>query len=279
MEECCQVNGKSLVKIVIALSVLYGGYSGAMLVKDKLHMKRAKKHVADQKYALAKNELDRMWCLSPKKVDDCQMVLDVLLRSSDINKMEFIAEFCESKGVKDKTIPLYKSKARELRGDLQGAAAILGQELQTNDKDPDLFFTLGTVLVKMKNGNGALNAIIKSFQVAGENLDAKIRATTTLIEIGAKEQAAQLVDLMAQGTYQNGIPYLVLARLYGQLQNQAKLKEMVEKGTPMLAGLDQKTQAQVQQQFGDVFQAAKSDDSAVGKKDKKKSVEPKTEGN
>ena len=249
-------------KIVVLVLCLIAAPFIYCFVKNKIHLKRVRTYVKQERFALAKHELDTVDHLSPKSVEDCKMFLDIYLKSYDLGQVDYMAELCQFKGFKDKNIILHKSKSRELRGDFTGALAVIGAEINSGSgsgsgnpaNDPDYFFAAALLLTRVNNIQGAASSYLNAFRLAGENLETKFRVLTGLMEIKATEQALAVAKALASQPYSQPVPYLLLARMFDQLKDSVSAKASFEKGVPLMASLDEKMRAQVSQNFQDVFQ-------------------------
>jgi len=246
--------------ILVVIIVAAFGYSYG---KNAWYFKRASKYAKEGKFALSQHELEKMTCLTPSSIEECNQVLEIYLKSSNIQKLEYMAEFCENKGFKDKNFTLYKSKAKELRGDLTGALEVIGAQVNSGSNEPEFHLTAAVLFTRLGKTPAAVAAYLKLFRSAGENLDYKFRALGGLIDLKASEQALSIANVLAGQAYNQPIPYLLLARAFLQLDNRESAKQIFDKGISLLPALDEKVQTQITQNFQDVIQAIKTPSPAA----------------
>ncbi|HAZ12137.1 MAG TPA: hypothetical protein DCY86_05065 [Bdellovibrionales bacterium] len=248
-------------KIIVAVIILLVAPCLFFLVQNKRHMKRVRDYAKEEKFALAKHELEKVVCLSPKSLDDCKLMMDVYLKNYDLGNVDYIAELCLHKGFKDKTVVFHRTKTRELRGDFNGALGILGAEISSGSgsgsaaSDPDYFLTAAQLLTRMNNTQGAAAAYLNVYKLAGDSLQIKFKAVGALVELKAHEQASLLAKNLAGQSFTQPVPYLLLARIFMQLNDTANAKIAYEKGHPLLSSVEEKVRDQIMQNFQDVLKA------------------------
>ncbi len=249
-------------KIIVVVLCLIAAPLIYCFAKNKIHLKRVRAFVKEERFALAKHELDKVSHLSPKNLDECKLFLDIYLKAYELGQVDYMSELCLHKGLKDKNIIFYKAKARELHGDFAGALAILGAEVSSGSgsggenpaNDPDYFITAAQILTRMNNTQGAASSYLTVFRLAGDNLEIKFRALGGLMEIKAYEQAAAVAKTLATQTYTQPVPYLLLARIFHQLNDSSAAQTVFEKAMPLMAAVEEKVRGQITQNFQDVFQ-------------------------
>lgn len=233
--------------IIIALAATIS------VARYKRTVTRAEKLLSQGFSAVALEELKYHRKRMFKTEKGCSLYISVAFHARKFEQLEVASQSCLEKGIDIPEVYLGQAAVYEGMNRENDALQVLSNGLRRHGKVASLHFKIGQILLRQKNQDGGVTALITASRLGPKNLELLVEILSVLTKIPKWKEAREVADLVRVLDTDNPSIKLLAARALQNGGDPMGAENLVSQAKQLLVDREPATKAAIEESYKDVL--------------------------